>query len=1112
MPSDIRNFFGGKPTGTPAAKPKEEPKKRGRKKVISDDEEEVVKPSPKRAVKKKQPEPEPVGEETTADDYFGKGTKPKRSEVVRRKAAARESTPQPNGKSAEPRGSVKTPRSRGKKDVSYVEVDENDFPDDDVAGDTDNFKADAMVGKRMGDDYQEGTDDDDGDDKSAVPIKKTNGRQTKSKADDDFDPDGDVDMKDTNADDDFLDPDADEQIVENKPAKRGSAKTGKKRKVDDEDDLEIDEVKPKKRATHVKKAAATPKKAKKEEVQDSEAMKEIFDSIPTIVAPEPPAKTSDEKPKFVYGQHGNSAIPAAALDSSELPQGEENCLAGLTFVFTGQLQHLGREQGQAMVKQYGGKITTAPSKKTSYVVLGEDAGPKKLETIKQHGLKVINEEGLFELIKRLPANGGDSAAAAQQAERRAKEDEKIREAAMEMEREEKAQKAAAAKAATAKGMSSSTGTSSTPSKTKGKESLDGPDNRLWTVRYAPTQLTQICGNKTQVEKLQRWLRMFPKNQRTGFKMGGNDGSGLYRAVMIHGPPGIGKTTAAHLVAKLEGYDVVESNASDTRSKKLVETGLKGVLSTTSLMGYFAAGGEKTDASKKKLVLIMDEVDGMSAGDRGGVGALAAVCKKTQIPMILICNERKQPKMKPFDFVTFDLGFRRPTTDMIRSRISTIAFREGLKMPPNVINALIEGTGADIRQVVNMISTAKLDAQNMSFEESKDMSKAWEKHIVLKPWAMVETILGKGLFNAASKSTLNDKQEIYFNDHEFGPLMMQENYLGTKPQRANKYDGNAKLQNLSRLDLVSKAADSISDGDLVDRMIHGSQQQWSLMPTHAIFSFVRPASFMYGTLAGHQTRFTTWLGNNSKYGKLMRFVKDIQGHMRLRVSADRYEVRQTYLPLLFEKLIRRLEKEGKDAVPEVIELMDSYFLTKDDWDAILELGVGDSDAERIKIETQAKASFTRIYNQQAHPLPFIKSSQVVAPKRAPPKEQPDLEEALEESGDEAVDDADVKEESDAEADLAKDKYVAKPKKRKAAATAGAAKKKGKAAADSEDEFAMGLVCIHCLTAMGFDSLNGQRGLLTLVQDAGLTGASGELTNPEMFRRLCYLMSTVSVITY
>ena len=94
-------------------------------------------------------------------------------------------------------------------------------------------------------------------------------------------------------------------------------------------------------------------------------------------------------------------------------------------------------------------------------------------------------------------------------------------------------------------------------------------------------------------------------------------------------------------------------------------------------------------------------------------------------------------------------------------------------------------------------------------------------------------------------------------------MLQENYLSTNPTLSNTLTGKDK--NLKVLELTDKAAESISDGDLVDRMIHGSQQQWSLMPTHAVFSFVRPASFVAGSQAGSQTRFTSWLGNNSKQG-------------------------------------------------------------------------------------------------------------------------------------------------------------------------------------------------------------------------------------------------------
>lgn len=58
--------------------------------------------------------------------------------------------------------------------------------------------------------------------------------------------------------------------------------------------------------------------------------------------------------------------------------------------------------------------------------------------------------------------------------------------------------------------------------------------------------------------------------KSGFKKPGKHGMNVYRAVLITGSPGIGKTTSAHLCAKLAGYTPIELNASDARSKKLVE--------------------------------------------------------------------------------------------------------------------------------------------------------------------------------------------------------------------------------------------------------------------------------------------------------------------------------------------------------------------------------------------------------------------------------------------------------------------------------------------------------------------------------------------------------------
>ena len=113
--------------------------------------------------------------------------------------------------------------------------------------------------------------------------------------------------------------------------------------------------------------------------------------------------------------------------------------------------------------------------------------------------------------------------------------------------------------------------------------------QLWTDRYAPQTLKEICGNKGQVEKLRQWLHDWfvltpsrhpfslvvdagnrPNNLKSAFKKPGKDGMNMFRGVMISGPPGIGKTTSAHLCAKLEGFTPIELNASDVRSKKLVE--------------------------------------------------------------------------------------------------------------------------------------------------------------------------------------------------------------------------------------------------------------------------------------------------------------------------------------------------------------------------------------------------------------------------------------------------------------------------------------------------------------------------------------------------------------
>ncbi|WWC66667.1 uncharacterized protein I206_100571 [Kwoniella pini CBS 10737] len=815
----------------------------------------------------------------------------------------------------------------------------------------------------------------------------------------------DVDESDESDEDDFIDDDEDD-----KPYK---GKTKAKPKA------------PPKKTTPAKKPAPPPKASKKEEAKETEP------------------KVEEKKPAPNNNWRAAAAARASGPKnpgSREIPEGAPDCLAGLTFVFTGEMESLSRDDAIELVKRYSGKVTTSPSGKTSFVVVGENAGASKLAAIKQKKIPTLTEDEFFKFIQGREGGQLDE----KQLKAKAAEEKKVQQQALEMEKREKEEeKDRKRKEKALEGTGIAT------------KKVAPASSQLWTTRYAPTNLKEICGNKTVVERLGTWLKDWQKNYKSGFKKPGKDGTGIYRAILISGPPGIGKTTSAHLMAKEAGYNPIELNASDARSKKLVENFTN--IDNTSLDGFFQGGGiQSTSVAdvqvNSRTCLIMDEVDGMSAGDRGGVGALNGLIKKTRIPMILICNDRSSQKMKPLMSTTFNMTFRRPSPAEIRSRIMSILFKEKLKIPANVVDELVKGANSDIRQVLNMLSTFKLSKDQMDFDEGKELIKINEKNTIMTPFTITDKLTGPYAFSKTSKETLSDRMELYFHDFSFVPLFIQEHYLKTQPALANNLSGNE--QNLKHLELASKAADSISDGDLVDRMIHGSEQHWSLLPFHAVQSTVKPASLIYGP--GRQSggggfgswgpAFPQWLGQNSKQGKLQRQLTDIQIRMRLKVSGGRSEIREQYMPLLASKVIMPLVDRGTDAVEETIEYMDEYYLGKDDWDALVELGV-DTMSEGLitkKIPTATKSAFTRQYNKADHPIAFHKGDMFAASKKkiADQGPAPDNEDVFEEDEpvpDEASDKGDNDDEADEINDVSKDKLI-KAVKPKGAAAKGKAKGK------------------------------------------------------------------------
>lgn len=149
-------------------------------------------------------------------------------------------------------------------------------------------------------------------------------------------------------------------------------------------------------------------------------------------------------------------------------------------------------------------MTGAPSSKTSYVVVGDGAGASKLKAIKEKNLETVDEDGFLDLIRDSEFTPDQKSL-----DKEKKEMEKIKQQAKELEEREKEEeklrkrKEAALEGTgiAAKSVSGDTFEQDTYICRKAAP----VSAQLWTTKYAPTNMKEICGNKAPVERLGKWL-------------------------------------------------------------------------------------------------------------------------------------------------------------------------------------------------------------------------------------------------------------------------------------------------------------------------------------------------------------------------------------------------------------------------------------------------------------------------------------------------------------------------------------------------------------------------------------------------------------------------------
>ncbi len=205
----------------------------------------------------------------------------------------------------------------------------------------------------------------------------------------------------------------------------------------------------------------------------------------------------------------------------------------------------------------------------------------------------------------------------------------------------------------------------------------------WTEKYRPKTLRAVVGNEAAIEELKKWAEgVHNRNPKSK------------KAVILHGPPGCGKTSAAHALASERGWEVIELNASDKRSAGIIKK-IVGQASTSNTFG-------KTTTSRPRLrLIILDEADNLHGNeDRGGKMAITDIVKRTQQPIILIANDKRkmgQALQRNSKVIAFK---RIEERTIIRKVLKRICRVEGIEVEDKALHTLIENANGDLRSAIN----------------------------------------------------------------------------------------------------------------------------------------------------------------------------------------------------------------------------------------------------------------------------------------------------------------------------------------------------------------------------------------------------------------------------
>ena len=218
---------------------------------------------------------------------------------------------------------------------------------------------------------------------------------------------------------------------------------------------------------------------------------------------------------------------------------------------------------------------------------------------------------------------------------------------------------------------------------------------MLSERLRPKRIAAMIGNESSRLELVKWL----KHWKVGAK-----------AIMLTGPPGVGKSSSIHAVASELGYTVIELNASDARTRDRLKQEIGPALENSSIFGA------------EKLLIFLDEIDGLSGrNDYAGMDYVLEFIENATMPVALAANLEDTQKLRKIEQKSLVVRFKPIEADEMLLYLKAVNSREEMHVPEDTLRQIAANSRGDVRQALNSIQTlaggkvvgARTDHQFMS---------------------------------------------------------------------------------------------------------------------------------------------------------------------------------------------------------------------------------------------------------------------------------------------------------------------------------------------------------------------------------------------------------------